>query len=165
MTVLNDLINDNADASFEASAPSFSVSFFIQNHLIKFTKLSLSSNFNSKIYGDSSLTNKIFSWVEQYLDKKDPSISLPLDLKNLTPFSRIGLRAIKKISFGTTASYKETAEAAGNPKAARAIGGVCNRNPFPLIIPCHRVIASNQKIGGFAYDIKLKIALLNFECN
>lgn len=70
---------------------------------------------------------------------------------------------MQKIPFGSTMSYQEVAQAAGSPRAARAVGGACNRNPFPLLVPCHRVIQANGKIGGFALDLEIKRRLLEFE--
>ncbi len=60
-------------------------------------------------------------------------------------------------------TYGELAANIGQPKAARAIGMACHHNPYPLFIPCHRVIASGKRLGGFAYDLKMKQLLLNFE--
>ena len=60
-------------------------------------------------------------------------------------------------------SYGELASNAGHPGAARAVGTACHFNPFPLLIPCHRVIAASGKLGGFALDMRIKRALLDFE--
>ena len=120
------------------------------------------------ILSTSSLGSAFFPAFSQPVPIKthgrdNPLIPLPLDFSGLTPFSQKGLKAIQTIPFGQTASYKEIAKCAGNPHAARAIGGVCNRNPFPLVIPCHRIISADHTLGGFAYDLLLKQSLLNFE--
>ena len=57
---------------------------------------------------------------------------------------------LKKIPFGETRSYKQIAINIGHPKAARAVANACGKNPKPIIIPCHRVIRTNGKIGGFS---------------
>ena len=57
---------------------------------------------------------------------------------------------LKKIPFGQTRSYKQIAINIGHPKAARAVANACGKNPKPIIIPCHRVIRTNGKIGGFS---------------
>lgn len=80
-----------------------------------------------------------------------------------TPFQNRVLQVMQQIPFGKTESYQELAHLCGQPKAARAVGNVCNFNHFPLIIPCHRVIRSNGEIGGFAYDLEIKRRLLEFE--
>ncbi|MDE1870585.1 MAG: MGMT family protein, partial [Candidatus Micrarchaeota archaeon] len=60
-------------------------------------------------------------------------------------------------------SYKELASRSGRPRAARAVGNIMNKNPLPLLIPCHRVVASNHKLGGYAYGVKIKELLLKIE--
>ena len=67
------------------------------------------------------------------------------------------------ISFGSFESYSGLAKRVGSPKAARAVGNICRGNPFPLLIPCHRVISADGSIGGFAYGTKMKQELLQFE--
>jgi len=68
-----------------------------------------------------------------------------------------------KIKFGRTQSYGELAAAIGNPKAVRAVGGACGANPIPVLVPCHRVLAANQKIGGFSSGLEWKRKLLGRE--
>ena len=100
--------------------------------------------------------------MESYA-KREKVQELPLDFSGLTPFTLKGLLAIKKIPFGECASYGEIAALAGHEKGARAIGNVCNKNPFPLVIPCHRVIYGSGSIGGFAYQLSMKQLMLDFE--
>lgn len=65
-----------------------------------------------------------------------------------------------QIKLGETQSYGEIATSLGNPKAVRAVGGACGANPIPLLIPCHRVLAANHKIGGFSGGLEWKRKLL-----
>lgn len=74
----------------------------------------------------------------------------PLDLTGYTPFSRRVLQACMGITYGQTKTYKELAELAGSPNAARAVGMVMSRNHIPLIIPCHRILGSNGSLHGFS---------------
>lgn len=67
---------------------------------------------------------------------------------------------MRKIKPGQTQSYGEIAAAIGKPKAVRAVGGACGANPIPLLVPCHRVLAANQKIGGFSGGLEWKRKLL-----
>ena len=76
--------------------------------------------------------------------------NIHLLLEDFSPFARSALAACRGIRYGRTVSYGQLAAMAGCPKAARAIGGVMSKNPIPLIIPCHRVIRSDGKIGGFS---------------
>lgn len=88
-------------------------------------------------------------------------------MKNLfpagTPFQKKVWRAIQKIPYGETRSYLWIAKKIGKPKAMRAVGQACGANPLPLLIPCHRVVASHQKIGGFTGGLLLKRRLLQLE--
>lgn len=67
------------------------------------------------------------------------------------------------IPLGEVRTYKWVAQKAGNPQAARAVGQILKHNPYPLIIPCHRVIKSSGRQGGYIFGKKTKIALLNLE--
>jgi len=75
---------------------------------------------------------------------------IPILLEGFSPFARSVLAACRAVRYGRTISYGQLTAKAGAPKAARAVGGVMARNPTPLIIPCHRVIRSDGKIGGFS---------------
>lgn len=88
--------------------------------------------------------------------------SVPVRLSG-TPFQQSVWEAIAGIPYGACRSYGEIARAIGKPCAARAIGGACNRNPVPIIIPCHRVVGSNGALTGFGGGLDIKKALLAFE--
>jgi len=70
--------------------------------------------------------------------------------KNGTKFQIDVWNAIKKIPLGETRSYKDIAISIGHPKASRAVANACGQNPTPIIVPCHRVITANGKIGGYS---------------
>jgi len=73
------------------------------------------------------------------------------------------LKAVSKIPLGQVRSYAWVAKKIGRPKASRAVGQALNKNPYPIIIPCHRVIGSGGSLGGYAHGIKMKAALLQLE--
>ena len=75
-------------------------------------------------------------------------------------FQRKVWNALRKIARGRTKSYGEIARAMGKPKAVRAVGGACGANPIPVLIPCHRVLAANKKLGGFSGGLNWKRELL-----
>jgi methylated-DNA-[protein]-cysteine S-methyltransferase len=81
----------------------------------------------------------------------------------MTLFEKKVYRAVLSIPLGEVRTYKWVAEKAGRPKAARAVGQVLKRNPYLLIIPCHRVVASGGKLGGYSRGLKLKKSLLDLE--
>ena len=99
-----------------------------------------------------------------YFKGKKVSFRYPLRLINISDFERAVLEEVKKIPYGATASYGEIARRVGRPGGARAVGGVMGKNPIPLIIPCHRVVAS-KGIGGFSATggINLKKRMLRLE--
>ena len=72
-------------------------------------------------------------------------------------------RALQDIPYGETRTYREIAAAVGNPRAARAVGLANNRNPIPILIPCHRVIGSDGSLVGYAGGIPAKDTLLQLE--
>ncbi len=84
----------------------------------------------------------------------------PLDWSGKTEFQKSVWRALRKIRRGQTRSYGEIARAIGSPGAVRAVGGACGANPIPVLVPCHRVLAANGKIGGFSGGFKRKRELL-----
>ncbi|MCS7250441.1 MAG: MGMT family protein [candidate division WOR-3 bacterium] len=81
----------------------------------------------------------------------------------MSEFAKKVLEIVKKIPKGKVVSYKEIAIKLGNKNLARAVGQVLKRNPYPIIIPCHRVIKSDGKIGGYSLGIKKKKELLKKE--
>jgi methylated-DNA-[protein]-cysteine S-methyltransferase len=87
---------------------------------------------------------------------------LPLDLQG-TPFQLRVWQELQKILRGETVSYQELAQRVGRPKAARAVGQACGANPIPLLIPCHRVIASDGSLGGYSSGLERKRWLLKHE--
>jgi O-6-methylguanine DNA methyltransferase len=87
----------------------------------------------------------------------------PLDWTNRTDFQQAVWREMLKLAPGETISYGGIATALGKPKAFRAVGGACGANPLPVLVPCHRVLAANQKLGGFSGGLDWKRTLLRRE--
>ena len=101
--------------------------------------------------------------LKTILAGKEPKNFPPLDLSGGTEFQQAVWRALRKISPGKTKSYGEIAQAVGKPKAVRAVGGACGANPVPVLVPCHRVLAANKKLGGFSGGLDWKRRLLKRE--
>lgn len=93
----------------------------------------------------------------------DALAQLPLDLQWGTAFERRVWQEIHRIPVGKTISYSDLALRAGNPKAVRAVGTACGKNPIPLVIPCHRVLAKDGGLGGFTWGVDVKQKLLALE--
>ncbi|RJP29542.1 MAG: MGMT family protein [Candidatus Omnitrophota bacterium] len=81
----------------------------------------------------------------------------------ISPFARKVYKVVLSIPLGQVRTYKWVARASGRPKAYRAVGSILRKNPYPLIIPCHRVVSSGKDIGGYAYGKKNKGILLKLE--
>jgi methylated-DNA-[protein]-cysteine S-methyltransferase len=102
--------------------------------------------------------------LTDYLDGKLKEFDLPLEAAG-TPFQMQVWRELAKIPYGTTYSYKKLAATVNNAKACRAVGTANGRNPLSIIVPCHRVIATDGSLGGFAGGLEIKEKLLELEKN
>ena len=100
--------------------------------------------------------------LDEYFQGKRTTFSLPFKLIG-TPFQLTVWKELQNIPYGKTTSYKEIAQKINKPKAYRAVGMANNKNPLPIIIPCHRVIGSNGKLIGYAGGLNLKNYLLELE--
>ena len=100
--------------------------------------------------------------IMAYLDGKRQLLDFPIRIMG-TPFQQRVWRALQQIPYGTTRTYGEIATAIGNPRASRAVGMACNKNPLLLIVPCHRVVGAGGKLTGFAYGTDAKQWLLELE--
>lgn len=103
--------------------------------------------------------------VLDYLSGKRDRLELDVDLSGITPFQRAVLEATRKVPRGQVSTYGEIARRIGNPKAVRAVGQALRRNPIPIVVPCHRVIASDGTLGGYAGNMRdrRKVELLRLE--
>lgn len=100
--------------------------------------------------------------LEEYFQGKRQYFTLPVSL-NGTAFQMTVWHALTKIPYGTTCTYGELAASIGNPKACRAVGMANNKNPLPILIPCHRVIGKGGKLVGYGAGLDIKEKLLALE--
>ena len=101
--------------------------------------------------------------VDAVLRGNAPAALPPLDLSHATDFQRSVWKALQEIPCGSTQSYAGIATRLRKPNAARAVGNACGANPIPLLIPCHRVLANGQRLGGFSGGLEWKQRLLTVE--
>jgi methylated-DNA-[protein]-cysteine S-methyltransferase len=101
--------------------------------------------------------------LDAYFEGRLDRFSVSLDWRLTHGFQNKALRAIARIPYGETRSYREIAAAAGNPRAFRAAGTACGANPLPPIVPCHRVILSDGEIGSYGGGPQMKESLLRLE--
>lgn len=99
--------------------------------------------------------------LNEYFSGKRKEFDIDYSL-TLSPFATRVTKALSKIPYGTVISYKGLAVQSGSPDAYRAVGNVMSSNPIPIILPCHRVVASHG-IGGYVYGTDLKLKLLSLE--
>lgn len=100
--------------------------------------------------------------LTEYANGTRQVFALPIAPKG-TAFQQTVWAALQSIPYGQTRTYGDIAAQIGNPKATRAVGMACNKNPILLVIPCHRVIGKNGSLTGFGAGLELKEALLNLE--
>lgn len=100
----------------------------------------------------------------EYFAGERRAFELPLDLVG-SPFQRQVWEQLRAIPYGTTVSYKELAQRVGRPDEAREVGAAVGRTPLPIIVPCHRVIASNGDLTGYGGGLQRKQALLDLEAS
>ncbi|MDR3287491.1 MAG: methylated-DNA--[protein]-cysteine S-methyltransferase [Prevotellaceae bacterium] len=118
-----------------------------------------------KIDGSENETAVIKNAAKQlleYFDGKRKAFDFPINPQG-SGFQKQVWTALQNIPYGELYSYKQIAEIIGNPKAARAVGLANNKNPLPVVVPCHRVIGSNGKLVGYAYGLDMKEFLINLE--
>ena len=111
---------------------------------------------------ETPLINEAYRQLSEYLLGERKRFDLPLNPQG-TVFQQQVWKALCDIPYGETRSYKQIAEAIGNPKAVRAVGMANNRNPLLIVIPCHRVIGANGKLVGYGAGIEKKEFLLKLE--
>lgn len=111
------------------------------------------------ISSDTDTASKFILDALSGKERKQPTLGNPQG----TDFQKQVWQAIAAIPPGKTKTYGELAEAIGRPKAYRAVANACGKNPMPLFIPCHRVVAAHGKIGGFSSGLAWKKLLLDAE--
>ncbi|WP_432485890.1 methylated-DNA--[protein]-cysteine S-methyltransferase [Kineococcus esterisolvens] len=99
----------------------------------------------------------------EYFEGRREGFDLPLDLSLAAGFRRDVLGALRALPYGTTATYTRVAGLAGSPRAVRAVGTACARNPLPLLVPCHRVVRSDGGTGEYVGGAAAKRLLLDLE--
>lgn len=115
-----------------------------------------------QLINDPEQVQPVIAQLNQYFAGERVEFDLPIDLIG-TKFQCLVWETLKNINYGETKSYKEIAQEIGAPKAVRAIGGANNKNPIPIIIPCHRVIGSNGALVGYGGGVAKKEILLEIE--
>ena len=100
--------------------------------------------------------------LDEYFDGRRRSFDLAVDLR-VAPFHEAVLHELARVPYGNTDTYGHLAALVGRPRAARAVGTVMNRNPIPIVLPCHRIVGANGSLTGYGGGLPAKRLLLELE--
>lgn len=101
--------------------------------------------------------------LDDYFAGRRTAFDLDLDLRGLPDFTLRVLEHLAHVPYGQTSTYRDLAGQAGNPRASRAVGMVMNRNPLPIVLPCHRIVGSSGSLVGYGGGLERKEKLLRLE--
>jgi methylated-DNA-[protein]-cysteine S-methyltransferase len=123
----------------------------------------LARAFGARVLRVSRPVDEVRRQLDEYFEGKRTEFELDVDLRPATPFTRTVLERLVRVPHGEVTTYGELAREAGRPRAARAVGTVMNRNPIPIVLPCHRVIGANGALVGYGGGLDRKRLLLSLE--
>lgn len=126
------------------------------------SSITLCDKENSEFYEETDLIKKAYKQLSEYLAGKRFGFDVSLSVSG-TPFQEAVWQALLEIPYGTTNSYSQLASNIKRPKASRAVGGACNKNPVMIMIPCHRVLGKDNSLTGYALGLDVKEKLLDLE--
>jgi methylated-DNA-[protein]-cysteine S-methyltransferase len=101
--------------------------------------------------------------LDEYFEGRRREFDLPVDLRGRSEFSRLVLDHLARVPYGEVTTYGSLAVRSGRPRAARAVGTIMNRNPIPIVLPCHRVVGSTGSLVGYGGGLDRKRLLLDLE--
>ena len=101
--------------------------------------------------------------LDEYFERRRDAFDLEVDLSAVPSFQQLVLEELRRLPYGRTDTYGGLAARIGRPRAARAVGGALNRNPVPIVVPCHRIVGANGSLVGYAGGLERKRALLDLE--
>jgi methylated-DNA-[protein]-cysteine S-methyltransferase len=99
----------------------------------------------------------------EYFEGRRQEFDLPVDLRGRSGFTRVVLEQLARVPYGEVTTYGSLAARSGRPRAARAVGTIMNRNPIPIVLPCHRVVGSTGSLVGYGGGLERKRQLLDLE--
>ena len=118
---------------------------------------------NSPKKEENNISKEAKKQLEEYFKNERHEFDLPLNMNGHTDFYKSVWQALLKIEYGKTRSYTDLSVAINNPKAVRAVGMANGKNPFAIVVPCHRVIGKDNSLTGYASGIDVKRWLLEHE--
>jgi methylated-DNA-[protein]-cysteine S-methyltransferase len=119
--------------------------------------------FGTRVLRSPRPTDEVRRQLDEYFAGRRHEFELEVDLSAAREFGRTVLDQLARVPYGELTTYGTLAERAGKPRAARAVGTIMNRNPVPIVLPCHRVVGSTGSLVGYAGGLDRKRALLELE--
>jgi methylated-DNA-[protein]-cysteine S-methyltransferase len=123
----------------------------------------LARGYGSRVLRSPRSVDQARRQLDEYFEGKRRRFDLDVDLRLARDFGRTVLEQLGRVPFGEVTTYGALAARAGKPRAARAVGTIMNRNPIPIVLPCHRVIGANGSLVGYAGGLERKQQLLRLE--
>jgi methylated-DNA-[protein]-cysteine S-methyltransferase len=123
----------------------------------------LARRFGPRVLRSAKPVDRVRLQLDEYFAGARRAFDVEWDIRFLPEFNRRVLTELAHVEYGTTTTYGELAALAGNARAARAVGTVMNRNPIPIVLPCHRVVGANGSLTGYAGGLERKERLLRLE--
>lgn len=150
---------------YEYKFKLFELTFYADNDFLLAIDVNKTANYKFKnpiIHESNKIIDECILQIKEYCDYNRKKFNLPL-YKKFGDFEGKIYECLSNVRYSETITYKELAEKAGNIKASRAVGNAMAKNRYPIIIPCHRVINSNGKLGNYTPGKDLKRKILEFE--
>jgi methylated-DNA-[protein]-cysteine S-methyltransferase len=123
----------------------------------------LARRYGPRVLRSAKPVERVRRELDEYFAGRRQHFDLDVDTRFLQTFNRRVLEELARVEYGTTTTYGMLAALAGNPRAARAVGTVMNRNPIPIVLPCHRVVGASGALTGYAGGLERKERLLRLE--
>ena len=124
---------------------------------------SLARQFGPRVLRSTKAVARVKAQLDEYFAGTRRAFDVDWDVRLLPAYNQRVLAELARVEYGSTTTYGDLAKLTGNPRAARAVGTVMNRNPIPIVLPCHRVVGANGKLVGYAGGLERKEALLRLE--
>jgi methylated-DNA-[protein]-cysteine S-methyltransferase len=119
--------------------------------------------FGSRVLRAPKRVDPVKRELDEYFEGRRRTFDLPVDLGARSEFSRLVLEQLAHVPYGEVTTYGSLAARSGRPRAARAVGTIMNRNPIPIVLPCHRVVGSTGSLVGYGGGLERKRQLLDLE--
>ena len=123
----------------------------------------LARSYGARVLRSSKPLDQLRRQLDEYFDHKRRAFDVSVDLSALPQFQQLVLDELRRVPFGATNTYGGLAARIGKPKAARAVGGALNKNPVPIVVPCHRIVGASGSLVGYAGGLARKEQLLALE--